>query len=116
MYIYLYIYFHVWEMEKSPQAKGRLWVVHMPSCAGLCRTMPGLAAQRSTNRFLSLVGALITMPTLNLSQHRGSCYNDSATLVSSIAAGAIPASSSWELGCDLAATRCRSPTNTCDHL
>ena len=66
----------------------RLWVVHMPGCAGLCRTTPGKAAQRRTDGLLSPVGDLVTLPTFCLSRHRGSCHDASATPVPRTAEGA----------------------------
>ena len=81
------IYGSIW-MEKSLQAIERLWVVHMPGCAGLCRTTPGLSAQRRTDGLLSPVGDLITLPTLYLSRHRSTCHDASATPVSRKAEGA----------------------------
>ena len=66
----------------------RPWVVHLPSLAGLRRTTPGLAAQRRTDALLSPVGDPRTLPTLYLSQHRGSCYDAVAIPVSRVAEGA----------------------------
>ena len=85
----IYTYTYGW-MEKFLQANERLWVVRMPSRARLCRTSPGITAQRWTDRHLSPVGALITLPTVFLSQHRASCYDVSATLDSRTAEGAHP--------------------------
>ena len=83
------VHIHVWMdgwMEISTPAKARLF--HMPRRAGLCRTMPDFEAQRWTHGLLSLVGDLISLPTLYRSQQRGSCHDASAIQVSRMAEAA----------------------------
>ena len=61
--IFCFCYVCIW-VDKSLQANVRLWVVHMPDCAGLCRTAPDLSAQCRMDGRLSPAGDLITLPAL----------------------------------------------------
>ena len=88
-HIYIHICLDGW---RSPFKRAS---AYGSSNARLCWTVPdyarygnGMAAQRQADELLFPVGDLNTLPTLNLSQHRGSCYDASATLDSRTAEGA----------------------------